>query len=50
MQIDEKGDVDCGYGDRRVILEGGPADRGMGEASAGDLPEQDATPAAGINP
>jgi hypothetical protein len=26
MQIDEKGYVDCGYCDRRFILEGGPAD------------------------
>ena len=25
MQIDEKGFVDCGYCDRRFILEGGPA-------------------------
>lgn len=28
MQIDEKGFVDCGYCDRRFILEGGPADDG----------------------
>ena len=28
MQIDEKGYVDCGYCDRRFILEGGPADDG----------------------
>ena len=26
LQIDEKGFVDCGYCDRRFILEGGPAD------------------------
>lgn len=26
MQIDEKGYVDCGYCDRRFILEHGPAD------------------------
>ena len=28
MQIDEKGFVDCGYCDRRFVLEGGPADTG----------------------
>jgi NADH dehydrogenase (ubiquinone) Fe-S protein 6 len=27
MQIDEKGYVDCGYCDRRFILEGGSADK-----------------------
>ncbi|QJU58580.1 zinc-finger domain-containing protein [Sphingomonas sp. AP4-R1] len=26
LEIDEKGFVDCGYCDRRFILEGGPAD------------------------
>ena len=26
LQIDEKGFVDCGYCDKRFILEGGPAD------------------------
>ena len=26
MQIDEKGYVECGYCDRRFILNGGPAD------------------------
>ena len=26
LQIDEKGYVDCGYCDKRFILEGGPAD------------------------
>ena len=26
LQIDERGFVDCGYCDRRFILEGGPAD------------------------
>jgi uncharacterized Zn-finger protein len=30
MQIDEKGYVDCGYCDRRFILEGGPADLAAG--------------------
>ena len=46
MQIDEKGYVDCGYCDRRFILEGGVADlaeddaeRGTQELSDGDLPE-----------
>ena len=49
MQIDEKGYVDCGYCDRRFILESGPADpavsgtgeqkRGIDEVQAGDLPE-----------
>ena len=44
MQIDEKGYVDCGYCDRRFILEGGAADggeshRGPEEVSEGDLPE-----------
>ena len=28
LEIDEKGFVDCGYCDRRFILEGGPADGG----------------------
>jgi uncharacterized Zn-finger protein len=27
LRIDEKGFVDCGYCDRRFVLEGGPADR-----------------------
>lgn len=26
LRIDEKGFVDCGYCDRRFVLEGGPAD------------------------
>lgn len=26
LQIDEKGFVDCGYCDKRFILDGGPAD------------------------
>lgn len=35
MQIDAKGYVDCGYCDRRFILEGGPADDGnVPDASA----------------
>ena len=49
MQIDEKGYVDCGYCDRRFILENGPADPnvaregqreiGRHEAGLGDLPQ-----------
>ena len=27
LKIDEKGFVDCGYCDRRFVLENGPADR-----------------------
>ena len=51
MQIDEKGYVDCGYCDRRFILEGGPADptgfrpaqeeRLRNEVDLGDLPHDD---------
>lgn len=50
LQIDEKGYADCGYCDRRFILAGGPADRGLHEASAGDLPESGAEPAGSVNP
>ncbi|WP_239804985.1 zinc-finger domain-containing protein [Croceicoccus hydrothermalis] len=39
MEIDEKGYVECGYCDRRFVLKGGPAERGIDELSAGDLPE-----------
>ena len=46
MQIDEKGYVDCGYCDRRFILEGSPAARTIDELEPGDLPE----PAAGPVP
>ena len=42
LQIDEKGYADCGYCDRRFILAGGPADRGLHEASSGDLPPEEA--------
>lgn len=28
LEIDDKGFVDCGYCDRRFILQGGPADHG----------------------
>ena len=38
MEIDEKGYVDCGYCDRRFVLEGGAAERGLREAGPGDLP------------
>ena len=37
LQIDEKGYADCGYCDRRFVLRGGPAERGLHEASPGDL-------------
>jgi NADH dehydrogenase (ubiquinone) Fe-S protein 6 len=50
MQIDEAGYVDCGYCDRRFVLAGGPAERGMHEASPGDLPEPEASPGGGIDP
>lgn len=42
LQIDEKGYAECGYCDRRFVLAGGPAERGMHEISAGDMPESDA--------
>lgn len=38
MEIDEKGYVDCGYCDRRFVLRGGGAERGMREVGPGDLP------------
>ena len=38
LEIDEKGYVDCGYCDRRFVLKGGPAERGIREVSPGDLP------------
>lgn len=50
MQIDERGYVDCGYCDRRFILKGGPADRGLHEASAGDLSSPGAEPAGARAP
>lgn len=50
LQIDERGYADCGYCDRRFVLAGGPADRGLNEASAGDLPEPDAEPGASAQP
>ncbi|MDE2561531.1 MAG: zinc-finger domain-containing protein [Sphingomonadales bacterium] len=38
LEIDEKGYVDCGYCDKRFVLEGGPAHPGFREISPGDLP------------
>ncbi len=38
MEIDEKGYVDCGYCDRRFVLEGGSAEHGNREIGPGDLP------------
>ncbi len=46
----ELGFVECGYCDRRFVLAGGPAERGLHEASAGDLPEPNADPAGGLEP
>lgn len=37
LEIDEKGYVECGYCDRRFVLRGGPAERGLHELSPGDL-------------
>lgn len=42
LQIDEKGYADCGYCDRRFVLAGGPAERGLHEADIGDLPAEEA--------
>ena len=44
MQIDEKGYVDCGYCDRRFILEGGPADDGQVPDAAQPDTVMDAAP------
>ncbi len=38
LQIDESGFADCGYCDRRFVLKGGPAERGIDEMAIGDLP------------
>nr|WP_137677280.1 zinc-finger domain-containing protein [Parerythrobacter lutipelagi] len=38
LEIDEHGYVDCGYCDRRFVLEGGPAD-GADQASLPDISE-----------
>lgn len=37
LEIDEKGYADCGYCDRRFVLEGGPAHAGIHEVSPGDI-------------
>lgn len=41
FRIGEKGWVDCGYCDRRFVLEGNAAAQGLNEASPGDLPRAD---------
>ncbi|WP_128891203.1 zinc-finger domain-containing protein [Erythrobacter sp. HKB08] len=38
LEIDEHGYVDCGYCDRRFVLEGGPAD-GVDQSSLPDISE-----------
>ena len=38
MEIDEKGYVDCGYCDRRFVLQGAAAEHGNREVGPGDLP------------
>lgn len=38
MEIDEKGYADCGYCDRRFVLEGGGGEHGLREIGPGDLP------------
>ena len=38
MEIDEKGYVDCGYCDRRFVLEGRADEHGLREIGPGDLP------------
>ncbi|MBO9517563.1 MAG: zinc-finger domain-containing protein [Porphyrobacter sp.] len=50
MQIDEQGYADCGYCDRRFVLRGGPAERGIHEIAVGDLPESDEVPGGSVNP
>ena len=47
LHIDEKGYVDCGYCDRRFVLRGGPAERGLHEIDTGDLPTIDGTVSGG---
>jgi uncharacterized Zn-finger protein len=37
LEIDEHGYVDCGYCDRRFVLQGGPAD-GVDHATLEDIP------------
>jgi uncharacterized Zn-finger protein len=50
LQIDERGYAECGYCDRRFVLKGGPAERGMYEVSPGDLPDPDEDPAGSALP
>jgi uncharacterized Zn-finger protein len=38
MEIDEKGYVDCGYCDRRFVLQGAEPGHGNREVGPGDLP------------
>lgn len=37
LEIDETGFAECGYCDRRFVLEGGPAAPGLHELSEGDI-------------
>ena len=42
LEIDtDEGFADCGYCDRRFVLQGGPGERGLHEVDIGDLPEAD---------
>ncbi len=41
LEIDEKGYVDCGYCDRRFVLNSDPHAHGIHELSPGHLPEPD---------
>ncbi len=54
MQIDEKGYVDCGYCDRRFILEHGPADPAVAGIGIEDRSRHELQPGdlakAGIRP
>tara|TARA_B100000678_G_scaffold114082_1_gene95408 strand:+ start:1025 stop:1312 length:288 start_codon:yes stop_codon:yes gene_type:complete len=45
LEIDEHGYVDCGYCDRRFILEGGPAD-GVDQSQLPDISEGSSPEAA----
>jgi NADH dehydrogenase (ubiquinone) Fe-S protein 6 len=46
LQIDEKGFVDCGYCDRRFVLDGDPHAHGDNELFPGDLPTGGEDPVA----
>jgi uncharacterized Zn-finger protein len=39
LEIDQKGYVECGYCDRRFVLNGDPHERERNEVSPGDLDE-----------